>query len=419
MNQLGIRRRPPVRQSAMLLIAVLGFVASARGDVFVLKTGARIRGDWLNSEESPIRRYVVRWEPGGRITIDARQVSEHIREPTDVSEYDRFAPSLSDTVADQWRIAEWCRARGLKEQQRQHLWRVIELDPDHTAARQALGFTEIQGKWVTTKDFFLERGYVYFQGKWRLPQEVDVMEERRQIERLERDWFARLKTWRGQLGTERDADAVRSLAAIREPTALKALAENLRREKTQRVRVLLVGSVANIRVAGAIELLTQTALNDADVEVFHASVEKLVASQTPGLSKALTEVLKDSSNRRVNRAAYVLGRLGDRKAIPALAAALVTTHQVALPSNSRGTSATFVQPTPTGPGAAGASSLGGGLDGGNAFTAGHQPKSAPIQIANQEVLGALVKLSGGQSFGFDERAWMNWWASASRTGGAL
>jgi hypothetical protein len=56
------------------------------------------------------------------------------------------------------------------------------------------------------------------------------------------------------------------------------------------------------------------------------------------------------------------------------------------------------------------------MDSGTAFTAGRTPKSAPVQIANQEVLAALVKLSGGQSFGFDERAWMNWWASASRTG---
>jgi hypothetical protein len=52
-----------------------------------------------------------------------------------------------------------------------------------------------------------------------------------------------------------------------------------------------------------------------------------------------------------------------------------------------------------------------------AFTAGRQAKTVPYQVANQEVLTALVTLSGGQSYGFDQRAWMHWWASASRRPG--
>jgi hypothetical protein len=399
-------------QTLLALVATLGVMPSAGGDEFVLKSGARIHGEWLNSTETPIRRYVVQCQPGARVTIDARQVSEHIRESSEVAEYHRIAPRFPDTVASQLQLAEWCRVHDLKQQQREHLWRVIELDPDHADARRALGFNEIAGRWVTTKEFFQERGYVYYRGKWRLPQEVELLEEQRQIDRQEREWFAQLKTWRGQLGTEREQDAVQKLIAIDDPKALKALADYLHRERSRDVRCLLVRAIANIRAPGAIELLTTTALNDPDVEVFHECVDKLVARQTVGLSKALADVLRDPNNRRVNRAAHVLGRLGDRKVVPALAGALVTTHEVPIPSSGR-TSATIVQPVTAGNGP---SSPAASMDSGTAFTAGRTPKSAPVQIANQEVLAALVKLSGGQSFGFDERAWMNWWASASRTG---
>ena len=393
--------------------ALCAVTVSAFGDVFVLRSGARIHGDWVNAGESPIRRYIVRPQPGGQVTFAMHQVVEHVREPKEIAQYEQLAPQRPDTIAEQWQLAEWCRTNGLKEQRRQHLWRVIELDSDHQAARQALGFTEIQGKWVTTKDFQSQKGLVYYQGKWRLPQEVDVIEERRQIERQERDWFGRIKTWRSQLGTDRDAEARKNLTSISEPTAFKALSENLRREKSPLLRPLLVTAVASIRNAAATELIIQTALNDPDAEVFHTCVDHLVARQIPGLPKICAGFLKDANNRRVNRAAYILGRLGDQKTIPALAAALVTTHQVALPAN-RATSASFVQPTPGESTTAAAATPSMGFSDAMAFSAGRQAKSQSYQVANQEVLAALVKLSGGQSFGFDERAWMNWWASASR-----
>ena len=401
-------------QAMVVVLLCMGSISPVSADVFLMKSGARIRGEWLNGNEVPLRRYVVRWEHGGQLTVDSTQVTEHIREPEAISEYHRLAPDIADSAAEQWRFAEWCRARGLQEQRKQHLWRVIELEPDHVEARRALGFAEVEGKWVTRKDYFQERGFVYYQGKWRLPQEVDLLEERQEIERQEREWFGRLKALRSQLGTEHDTAAVRNLAGIQDPLALKALAENLRREKSQRVRLLYVNAVANLRTPAGIHLLILTALSDADPEVFHACVDRLVANQTPGLAKALTEVLKESNNMRINRAAHILGRLGDRKVIPELTAALVTTHQVPLPGNSR-TSATFVQPTSTGPPANAASQAVGALSGDAGFTAGNQPKTAPVQVANQEVLAALVRLSGGQSFGFDQRSWMNWWVSASRS----
>lgn len=399
---------------ALLLAALAVWVRAevGRADVFVLKTGARIEGEWLNAGEAPLRKYLVRWRDGTQLTIDVAQVTEHRIEAKGIDEYERRAPATPDQVQAQWDLSEWCRAQGLKHQRQQHLWRVIELEPDHAAARQALGFSLIDGRWVTRQGHFESRGYVYYRGKWRLPQEVDRLEERRDVDRREREWFGRIKTWRGQLGTEHESAALNQLQGIEDPLALRALKENLRKERLRSVRILYVQAIGKIPSPAAIECLTQTALDDADPEIFYECVDVLVEQPIPNLSKALTEYLKDAKNVRVNRAAYMLGRLGDRKAIPALTAALVTTHQVPVASSGR-TQATFVQPTgPVLPSAL-APAAGGGLGDNAMFSAGKSKTSVPVQVANQQVLAALVELSGGQSFGFDQRAWSHWWASVS------
>ena len=202
-----------IRIVLVCLGAWCAFHVAARADEFVLKSGARLRGEWLNPDELPLTRYSVRTEEGAEFTVSVRQVAAHTREATAAAEYERLAPRFADTAAEQWKLAEWCHEHGLKQQRGGHLRRVVELNSQHAEAWQALGYSEIGGQWVTTKDFFEERGYVFFRGKWRLSQEIAVIEERERVERKEREWFAQFKQWRSQFGTERESEALRGLAA--------------------------------------------------------------------------------------------------------------------------------------------------------------------------------------------------------------
>ena len=52
----------------------------------------------------------------------------------------------------QWKLAEWCHEHGLPDQRKTHLQRVIELDPDHVEARRLLGYSKIDGKWMTQEE---------------------------------------------------------------------------------------------------------------------------------------------------------------------------------------------------------------------------------------------------------------------------
>ena len=49
-------------------------------------------------------------------------------------------------------LAEWCGKRGLEAQQRAHLTRVLELDPDHAAVREQLGFRQVDNIWLNPEE---------------------------------------------------------------------------------------------------------------------------------------------------------------------------------------------------------------------------------------------------------------------------
>ena len=49
------------------------------------------------------------------------------------------------------------------------------------------------------------------------------------------------------------------------------------------------------------------------------------------------------------------------------------------------------------------------------MTMGTGAQASIVEVPNQRVLDALVQLSGGASFGFDQRAWHAWLAAENRS----
>ena len=61
--------------------------------------------------------------------------------------------------------------------------RVIELEPNHAAARRALGYSQVNGKWTTQKEAMEEqRLRARRSGKWMLSQEVELSENKRKLD---------------------------------------------------------------------------------------------------------------------------------------------------------------------------------------------------------------------------------------------
>ena len=398
---------------AVITAAMLGLPGCrvVRGDVFLLENGGRIHGRWLNRRDGPAATYEIQTPYGGRVILAASQVRQTIRRRWAEVEYGRIASSFADSVPQQWRLAEWCREHRLPEQRAVHLRRIVQLEPEHAPARRGLGYTMIGGQWITKDQWRKKEGLRYYRGRWRIPQEIELFEQRRSADVAEKEWLARLRRWRDDLGKEQSDRVEKNIMAVRDPLAVKGLVQLLRQEPYRAVKLLFVEAMAGIDDGAAIEALIQTSLIDPDVEVRLACVDRIVRMERPQAVSVYVKALAVDENRVVNRAAVALGRLGDESAIGPLIDALVTTHRITLtPPRSPSPDAmttTFVSPN----GPTGVNAPVGAFPQGTGFSTGRRTTVIPLQVPNQDVLGALIVLADGVNFSFDERAWRYWHAA--------
>jgi hypothetical protein len=71
-------------------------------------------------------------------------------EPTPAEkEYALKRTDAKDTIEDHLTLANRCRELKLEAQERAHLTRILDLDPDHAVARSRLGFVNVRGEWVS------------------------------------------------------------------------------------------------------------------------------------------------------------------------------------------------------------------------------------------------------------------------------
>jgi hypothetical protein len=383
------------RLTLCLIIAAL-LVASSTAplaaDIFILESGGRIEGEWLNRDEQPLVAYAVR-SNGVTLKLPASTVRETIRQSPGELEYSRLAPAAADTVEGQWELAEWCRKNSLTRQREVHLRRVVEINPNHQQARYALGFAFQRGEWITRSDARRQEGYEFYRGKWRTPQEIEILESSARNELAEKEWLGRLKRWRYELDQpEKSRLAFASLTAIDDPIAARPIGEFFARERQRNVKAIYADALARLATADAIRVLVDRTLSDPDDEVFYDCVGKLAQIQKPHLGDFFVAALKDNDNIKVNRAAAALARLQDKSAISPLIDALKTTHTRVI-NNGPGADATTTA----------FSSAGAHM------RKGDGPEVQIVHVQNQPVLDALTRLTGAD-FGYDQRAWRYWYS---------
>lgn len=394
MNSSGQHRvgRDLQRIGCLLVIVIVALVlpwSSLRADTFRLATGGEVQGDWLNKEEAPLVRYVIRQPSGMILKLTQEQVREHLREQPAEKEYEERALRTPDTVEGQWKLADWCRDHHLMRQRTSHLERVIELEPNHPAARALLGFAFVDGRWTTKRDLHHDEGFEFYKGRWRTSQEIELMESRSKRELAEKAWLAKLVRLRGHLGNDQGAAEI--ISATKDANAIPAIATLLFRERDRAVKMLFIDVLENMRTADAVQVLVKVSLSDPDEEVYHYCIDKIVRLKVPHVADAFIGALKHTSNPVVNRAAMALARIDDPAAISPLIEALVTVHQRTLPSR--------VSPDAT------AASF--SADGGTSFGQNDGPRVIISRVQNQEVLAALTTLTQ-TTFGYDQRAWRLW-----------
>ena len=202
MSDLRLQTRAGFWPVVLLVPLACGGAPVAHADVFELSGGGQLQGEWLNRGESSTARYEMRTTQGVHIVLDKVSVVQARDEVSVEQQYLEVTTRYGQDVAGQWAVAEWCREHGLDRQRRQHLQRILELEPDHLGARRALGYSQVSGRWVTREESMRERGYVLYRGKWYLSQQVELMERQRRRALAERQWYRQLLRWRRDLSTE-------------------------------------------------------------------------------------------------------------------------------------------------------------------------------------------------------------------------
>lgn len=380
-------------------VLALAAAFQVQGDVLFLANGGRLEGELLNPEESPRQTYQLRTARGGRLLLAREQVTRAEVKSELERRYEALLPSLDDTVEAHWDMAERCGRAGLKEQRRFHLAQVLRHDPDHAAARRALGYHRIEGRWMRRDQWMKQRGYVRDVGGWRLPQ--DLARER-QAEALEAqlvEWRKKLRMWRRWIvkGRERRAEGKSRIRGIRDPVAATALVELLEDDRqAQALKLIYIDALGSLESPVAVQALVQQALVNPDPQIRERCLDQLERTQPRSALEAFARTLKHKDNYMVQRAAVALERLNDPEAIWPLIEALVTEHKYVVGAGSNRITPTF-------------SNRGSGL------SMGGQQKIVTEQKKNDAALRALNYILNavhpGVNFGFDEQAWKDWYVA--------
>lgn len=398
--------RSPQTWIPALAATIASIQAVAMGDTFLLEQGGQVQGTWLNADQASANHYEIETADGVRLTLREDQVDRRIPDDPKRQEYQRRLRGLSDTLEEHWKLAEWCREQHLRNEREYHLRRILEFDANHAGARHGLGYSFAQGRWTTKEEIQREQGRVLFEGRWRLPQEVELLKADRKVESEVKRWLVLISRWREMLDTENAGEAYRNIASVRDKFAVPALATLLQRETVRDVKILYLDVLEQIGNRNAVKVLVHATLEDPDEEIFHASLHRLLKLKPPNLALQYVPVLQDENNVRLNRAAYSLGQIGDRVALSPLIEAVTTTHYIVLPAApSDSYTATFARP-----GQAGGMTP-SVLPGSGGLSAGGEPKRIPITVNNQPALDALVRLSDGVNLGFNKPAWRYWLAA--------
>ncbi|KAF0242008.1 MAG: hypothetical protein FD180_4151 [Planctomycetota bacterium] len=86
---------------------------------------------------------------------------------------EKSAALKDDDAKGHWALAKWCKDNGIEAEYRKEAGKTVAADPNHEAARLALGHKLIAGEWKSPDDIHLDNGEVKRDGEWMTEDEAD------------------------------------------------------------------------------------------------------------------------------------------------------------------------------------------------------------------------------------------------------
>jgi hypothetical protein len=219
-------------------------------------------------------------------------------------------------VAAQYRLAVEAEEAGLADLARAAFERVLALAPDHAAARRALGFERVEGRWIPADEARRSRGLVLFGGAWILPAEVEAASNPGvAATRVPADEARTRSLLRSAASADPViADAARTaLAGAPEPILVKACLALLR-DGAPQVRAACCRTLGEIGDEAALTPLIFSGARDNDPEVRKAAVLAAASFGHDDTAIPFVRALGSENLRLVANAAQALAVLGDQRA---------------------------------------------------------------------------------------------------------
>ncbi|MCO8123666.1 hypothetical protein NHH03_18110 [Stieleria sp. TO1_6] len=384
-----------------LPVACWAMTASAMADNIELSGGVLIDGTVLRKTDGgPKPHLVLELDPGLKIAIPQSRVRKSISDK-ELAWYQAAAEAAGEDPEKHCELAIACSAKRLSEQRDYHFRRAIELDPDHSRARKAMGYVEDGNDWVLYRDQQRRNGMIQTSSGWQVPEVYVRHEQMDQANAAARIWesdFAKMRTSYLK-GDKRAEDAWKEMQAIDDPLATQALSKALKESRTgpdpQSLRKFYVQKLGSFKVSAAVQALVETGYDDPDSFIRDLALEELNQYGAASAVGYYLSILSGTSHTtgQVSAALRALNHFPDKELWRQYVDALITTHK---------------QVKQKGAGMqAGMNNRGGmglGMGGKAEVVTNHVKNPAALELLK------TISEEDGVNFGYDQASWRQYFA---------
>lgn len=380
------------------ILAIIGTASAFADDRLELRHGGSVSGPVRSFDDGKLNYHLVELSDGIRVAIPNGEVARKT-EHEELAQYRENFVRTPDLPEAQFELSRWCKSQGLRDQAEFHLRRVVQLDPNHATAREALNFVRDGRQWIPRPEWERKRGLVRSGGRYYIPEDLAVQESRDQANRKSKRWVGKIARLRAAVlrGGEASAEALQELKAIEDPLAVPAIAEELTgsRSKNQPValRLLWIDLLSKFKIPAAVEPLVRLGVKESDAVIREAALEKLSQHGRQSAILSYAPMLKSPNNREVNQAGRALTFLPEPELRFQLVDALVTKHV----KTSKPQSEMNVM-------------MGRG-GGGGGLQMGGKPKVETEFVRNPQVLAALREIAPEVDFNYNQDRWRLYFAN--------
>lgn len=160
--------------SAALLLLLLYGGPLAAEDVIVKHDGGKLRGTIVSEDKAGVTIKTL----GGTFTVPRSHIAQVLRDgDLDTQFKQRWAKVDKYDPDAIYELGQWARTKKLEDRAKECFEAAIKLDSYHRKSREALGYRNWKGKWVTEDEYNqLARGLVKWKDKWVKESELDMYE---------------------------------------------------------------------------------------------------------------------------------------------------------------------------------------------------------------------------------------------------